>query len=184
MLGEGIEQLYVFVVFVVLAVLLAAVYIFGLGLFRSRLAGTIFDCLWGVVSLWLVWRTNLSVNNGQCRLYLFIALAAGAVIAYFTCKSTLDKASALLYNLFTTKLVDKSDGSDILQKNNLDTVRDGDIGTTDTRLHAVDTVDADVVAKRKSRSVKRKNSTGKVRSRSPRKTTRRKRLDRVHNKVG
>ena len=158
MLGVGIEQLYVFVVFGVLGVGIASVYIFGAGLFRGRLAGTIFDCIWGAVSLWLVWSVNLSVNNGQCRLFVFIALALGAVIAFFTCKRMLDKASALLYNLFTTKLVDKSDGSNLLQENNLDTVRDGDIGGTDTRLHSAGVSDPAVVAQRSSKGVKRKNS--------------------------
>ena len=171
MLGEGIEQLYVFVVFVVLGIVLAAVYIFGLGLFRSKLAGVIFDCLWGAASLWLVWRTNLSFNNGQCRLYIFIALALGAAIAYFTCKSTLDKASGLLYNLYTTKMVDASDGTDILQKNNLDTLRDGDIGATDTRQHAVGTVDANVVSKRQSRRAKRHYSARRRRHRNTEKRT-------------
>ena len=173
MLGVGIEQLYVFVVFAVLGVALAAVYIFGVGLFRGRVAGAIFDCVWGGVALWLVWRVNLDVNNGQCRLYLFIALLVGALVAYITCKSMLDKASALLYNLFTTKLVDKTDGSDLLQENNLDTVRNGDIGGTDTRLHASGVVDSTVGSVPSRRRVKRAHRRGKDRRRSKKQTARR-----------
>ena len=177
MLGEGIEQLYVFVVFVVIGVVLAAAYTFGVGLFRSRLAGTIFDCIWGAVSLWLVWRVNLGVNNGQCRLFLFVALFVGAVIAYITCKSMLDKASALLYNLFTTKLMDNSDGSDILQEDNLDNVRSGNLGVADIGMHATGVADAAVVAKRTGRRVKRAHSTSAKRPRRSRTTAPRQRND-------
>ena len=184
MLGQGIEQLYVFVVFVVLGIALCSAYLFGLGLFRSKLFGTIFDCIWGAVSLWLVWRVNLDVNNGQCRLFVFIAIVVGATLAYVSCKSMLDKASGLLYNLFTTKLVDVSDGSNLLQKNNLDTVRDGDIGATDTRLHAVGVTDATVGAKQPRRRFARKDSTGDGRHRRQKPAARRQRIIRLRDKVG
>ena len=165
MLGEGIEQLYVFAVFFALAVGLAAVYLFGLGLFRGRLAGTIFDCIWGAAALWLTWRVNLAVNNGQCRLYVFVALFAGATLACLTCKSMLDKASGMLYNLFTTKLVDNSDGSNLLQENNLNTVRDSDIGSSDIGMHAVGKSHATVVTKRSRSRAKRPDSARRRRHR-------------------
>ena len=184
MLGEGLEQLYVFVVFVVLGLALAAVYLFGLGLFRSKLFGAIFDCIWGGASLWLVWRVNIAVNNGECRLFVFIALAFGATVAVITCKSMLDKASALLYNLFTTKLVDKSDGSDILQEDNFDTVRDGDIGGADTRLHSAGVSGATVVSKRASRRVKQQNSPSAKRRRSKKRTARIHAIQRLREKMG
>ena len=184
MLGEGIEQLCVFAVFVVLGVTLAAVYIFGLGLFRSRLAGAIFDGIWGAASLYLTWRVNLGVNNGECRLYVFVALALGAVIAYFTCKSMLDKVSAVLYNLFTTRLMDKSDESNLLQENNLDTVRDGDIGATDTRLHSAGVTDTAVLSKRKSRRVRRNDSKGKRPRNHPTRTARIHAIQRIREKMG
>ena len=166
MLGEGIEQLYVFVVFAVVGVAVAAVYIFGLGLFKSRLFGAIFDGVWGAVSLWLIWRVNLAVNNGQCRLFVFVAIAAGAAIAYFSCKRMLDKLSALLYNLFTTKLVDEPDGNDFSQKDNLDNVRSGDASVADAGVHATGVAYSAVVTKRPRRSVKRHDSARKQRRRN------------------
>ena len=165
MLGVGIEQLRVFVVFAVLGVGLAAAYLFGLGLFRGRLFGTIFDCVWGAVAVWLTWQTNLSVNNGQCRLYVFVALALGATVAYFTCKSLLDKASGMLYNLFTTKLVDNSDGPNLLQENNLDTVRDSNTNRADIGMHAVGKSHATVVTKRSRSRAKRPDSARRRRHR-------------------
>ena len=184
MLGEGIEQLYVFAVFVALGVAISAAYLFGLGLFRGRLSGAIFDCVWGAVSLWLAWRVNLDVNNGQCRLFLFVALFVGALVAYITCKSTLDKASALLYNLFTTKLVDNTDGENLLQENNLDTVRDGDIGGTDTRLHSAGVTDAVVVAKRKGKRVRRNDSKSKRKRNFPRRVARVHEIKRIREEMG
>ena len=184
MLGEGIEQLYVFVVFVVLGVVLAAVYVFCLGLFRSRLAGAICDCMWGAASLWLVWRTNLAVNNGECRLFVFIALAIGALIAYVTCKRMLDKASALLYNLFTTKLVDKADGSNLLQENNVNTVRDGDIGATDTRLPVAGVTDATGSAKRTRKRIARNDSKGRRQRHHPARAARVHAIQRIRGKMG
>ena len=154
MLGEGIEQLCVFAVFVALGVGFSALYIFGVGLTKPRLAAIIFDLIFGAVCLYVVWKVNLEVNNGECRAFLFVGLALGSALTFVTCKRTLDKLSAMLYNLFTTKRVD-DDGTHILQKINSGDIRSGDTDTGIATLHAT----------RKSRSaVKRKRPHSEVRT--------------------
>ena len=150
MLGEGIEQLCVFAVFFALGVGFSALYIFGVGLTKPKIAAIIFDCIFGAVCLYVIWKVNLEVNNGECRAFLFVALIFGCAITFVTCKRTLDKLSAMLYNLFTTKLVD-NDGSHILQEINSSDIRSGDTGTGIASLHATGNSDADVVTKRTRR---------------------------------
>lgn len=145
LLGQGVEQLQAFVVFAVLGLALAAVYMFGLGLFRARLAGIVFDCVFGAVALWLVFITNLNVNNGEFRLFMFLGLSLGAIISVLTCKTLLDKLSSALYNLFTVNRENEDDGTDILQQKNVDNVRGGDAGAADTVVYAVNGSDANGV---------------------------------------
>lgn len=142
MLGKGIEQLQAFVVFAVLGLFLSAIYIFALGLLRGKLVGVIFDAIFGAVSLWLVFITNLNINNGEFRLFVFLGLAAGVIICVVTCKTLLDKASSALYNLFTVSSEDEEDGTHILQQKNVDTVRSGDAGTVDSGVYAAHDVNA------------------------------------------
>ena len=163
MLGEGVEQLCVFAVFFVLGVVLSALYIFGVGLTKLKLAAIIFDVIFGAVCLYVIWKVNLEVNNGECRAFLFVGLVAGAAITFVTCKSTLDKLSGMLYNLFTTKLTAEKDGTYILQKVNSGDIRSGDTDSGIASLHASG----------QSRSaVKRKRSHSKVRTASARRRTR------------
>lgn len=149
MLGEGVEQLCVFAVFAVTGVVLCACFVFCAGVFRTRLSACVSDAAVGLAALYAVWKINLELNNGEFRLYVFLGLAMGAVIAYFTCKRTLDKASALLYNWFT-KLTADDNGQNFSQKGNIDTVLRGDIGTDIAGVHAVGNADAVVVAQQQN----------------------------------
>ena len=160
MLGEGIEQLGVFAVFFALGVGLSALYIFGVGLTKPKLAAIIFDCIFGSGCLYVIWKVNLEVNNGECRAFLFVALALGSATSYFTCKRMLDKLSAMLYNLFT-KVND--DGKDILQEVDSSNVRSGNTGSGVASLHATGNADAMVVAKRSRRRSGKGNRKGKAR---------------------
>ena len=169
MLGKGIEQLCVFAVFFVLGAGFSAIYIFGVGLTKPKIAAIIFDSILGAVATYVIWKVNLELNNGECRAFLFVALIFGCVITFVTCKSTLDKLSAMLYNLFTTKLVD-NDGTHILQEVNSSNIRSGDTDTGIASLHATGNADADVVTKRSrkrngrthSRSAQRRNQTARA----------------------
>ncbi|MDE7454522.1 MAG: spore cortex biosynthesis protein YabQ [Clostridia bacterium] len=147
MLGKGIEQLYVFAVFVVFSLALCAVYLFGIGLFRSRLATLLFDVIFGVTSLCATVLLNLAVNNGEFRLFVFVAMALGAIICVATCKTLLDKVSSALYNLFTTKVEDSIDESHIPQKDQLDTNGSGGVDIVDTGVHTANIAHANVLAK-------------------------------------
>ena len=153
MLGEGIEQLCVFAVFSVLGVGLTAIYIFGVGLTKTKLAAIIFDSVFGAAAIYVIWKVNLEVNNGECRAFLFVGLIAGVAITFVTCKRTLDKLSAMLYNLFTTKQVD-DDGKTILQKMDSDTIRNGDTDTGIATLHATGKSRSAVVGKRSHSKVR------------------------------
>lgn len=154
MLGEGIEQLYVFAVFAVVGVALGVVYLLGIGVFRSKVAGVIFDAVFGFLAIYLVWKVNLETNNGEFRLFIVVGLALGVILAYFTCKTALDKVSCLLYNLFTTKLVDKDDETHFSQKVNVNTIRSGSASRSDTGVHAVGNAYADVSNKGTHRQVR------------------------------
>ena len=183
MLGEGLEQLCVFAVFVVLGVGFCAIYIFFAGLTKSRLAGVIFDSIFGAVAIYVVWKTNLEVNNGECRLFIFIGLVLGSVISFVTCKRTLDKLSAMLYNLFTTKLVDK-DGKTILQEMDSGVIRSGDTGTGIAPLHATGITDTMVVTKRTRRGIRATGRRSKVRRGKTTKTSRLHENKRVRKGMG
>ena len=171
-LGEGIEQLYVFAVFFALGLGFSLIYIFGVGLTKSKLAAIIYDSVFGAGAIFVVWKTNLEINNGEFRAFIFIGLALGCVTTYFTCKSTLDKLSAMLYNLFTTKFVEKGNGTDILQEVNIDNIRSGNAGAGAAGLHAVSNTDSMVVTKPTRRRVKRDDTAGARKRRRPAKATR------------
>lgn len=143
-LGEGIEQLGVFVVFAVVSVAFSCVYIFGYRLLKGIFA-VIFDALFGIACVFCVVFVNLAVNNGEFRLFVFAGIALGAIIAYFVCKTPLDKAANALYNLFTDKLADKDNGKNVLQQKNVGGVRGGDVAADNTGVHAVGNAHADGV---------------------------------------
>jgi len=116
MLGEGIAQLYAFLALFCVGALVALPYIFACGFLRTKLAAAIFDALYGAGALFVMWKTNLALNNGECRFFVFLGFFGGAVLAAILCKSTLDKFSASLYNLITSQKAVKKDGKAVLQK--------------------------------------------------------------------
>ena len=187
MLGEGIEQLCVFAVFFVLGVGFSAIYIFFVGLTKHKLAAIIFDCLFGAIALYVIWKVNLEVNNGEFRAFLFVGLAIGAVTTFVTCKTTLDKLSAMLYNLFTNLFADKSvdkDGKTILQKVDIGNIRSSSTDTGVASVHATGNVDSNVVAKRPRRRFGRSNRKSKARGRRSETKTSRNGFGRLRNKMG
>lgn len=165
MLGKGIEQLYVFAVFWALGVGLSLIYIFAVGLTKSKLAATVFDGIFGAVAIYLTWKVNLEINNGEFRLFIFVGLILGCVVTYFTCKSTLDKLSALLYNLLTIKIVEQSDGKDLSQKVDGNRVRGGNAGTGVAGLHATGNADTVVLTKSTRRRTKSNDTKSQGRRR-------------------
>lgn len=183
MLGEGIEQLCVFAVFFALGVGFCALYIFGVGLTKPKLAAIIFDCIFGAVAIYVIWKVNLEINNGECRAFLFVGLALGCVTSFFTCRSTLDKLSAMLYNLFTTKLVD-DDGTHILQEINSDVIHSGDTGTGIAPLHATGRSGSAVIRKRPHRKVRTASGTGRSRDNRPSGNARVSPIRRLREKMG
>ena len=184
MLGAGAEQLYVFAVFFVHGVGISAFYMFFLGLTRTKLAAVIFDSLFGAAAIYLTWKLNLEVNNGEFRAFLFVAIAVGCAVTYLTCKRTLDKLSSLLYNLFTEKLVDKSDGKSILQKINGNTVHSGNTGGSSASLRATDNSRSDVRSQRTRGKTQRANRRGKSSRRNDKGTTRVPSNGRLREKMG
>ena len=154
-LGEGIVQLYVFAVFWALGVGFCLIYVFGVGLTKTKLAAILFDCIFGAIVVYSVWKVNLEVNNGEFRAFIFVGLVVGCVTAYFTCKSTLDKLSAMLYNLFTTQLEKKSNGTDILQKVDGNNVRSGDTDSGTAGVPVADKPRSNVRTKRAHRNVRK-----------------------------
>ena len=143
MLGEGVQQFQVFVVFAVLGLALCSVYLFGMGLFRGRLATIIFDCIFGACSVYAVFATNLATNNGEFRLFIFIALAFGCILSVFTCKTLLDKVSSALYNLFTI-VEDEQDATLISQQSKVGINSGGGSAGAASDLYAANNVVADV----------------------------------------
>ena len=187
MLGEGIEQLCIFAVFFVLGTVFSAIYIFFVGLTKPKLAAIIFDCIFGALALYVTWKVNLQVNNGECRAFLFVALLAGVTFTYVTCKRTLDKLSSMLYNLFT-KLFERDsvddDGKTVLQKVNSSDIRSGDTDTGIASLHATGNADANVVTKRARRKASSAHRRRKrTRSTNPR-TAGVHAIERVRKRVG
>lgn len=185
MLGEGIEQLCVFVVFCALGVGFSALYIFGVGLTKSKIAAIVFDCIFGAGCIYVIWKTNLELNNGECRLFLFVGLLFGAIITYVTCKRTLDKLSAMLYNLFTTKFANVVDnGKTILQKVNSSDSDSGDTDTGIAGLHATGNADANGRTKRSRRRAGSQNRRSKGRRKQKGSASRRNERQRVADKMG
>lgn len=157
MLGEGIEQLRVFVVFAVLGLALMAVYLFGLGLFRSRLAIILFDGIFGVASIYAVFAVNLAVNNGEFRLFVFLGLAMGCVICAVTCKTLLDKASAALYNLCTKSTEDEANDAHVSQQKDIGLDSSGGNGSAVAGVHTADNSHSNVLAKSTRRKASKPN---------------------------
>lgn len=108
MLGKGIEQLQIFATFWAFSTLVTVVYLFANGLARSQLSKVILDVIFSIAVVPTFWMANLHFNNGEFRLFLFVAVAFGIATSYICFRSTLDKLSAKLYNLFTKQKVDNN----------------------------------------------------------------------------
>lgn len=115
-LGEGIQQFYVFCAFVALGTLIALPYLFVVGLTKNKLLSLLWDVLYGLATVFALWKFNLDVNNGEFRLFVFAAFLSGIAISCATCKTTLDKLSLRLYNFATLKKSEAQDGKAVLQK--------------------------------------------------------------------
>ena len=165
MLGEGIEQLYVFAVFSVLGLALCAVYVFSMGLLRNKLATVIFDCIFGAFGIYAVCAVNLAVNNGQFRIFVFLGLALGCIICVATCKTLLDKVSSALYNLFTSVSQEEDNGSRVSQQKISNTDSGGDNDSFAAGVHAVGNSHANDGVKSTRRNAKSANKAA-VRQRS------------------
>lgn len=138
-LGEGIEQFYIFCAFFALGALLALPYLFALGLIKSKVLSIVFDAVYCTATVFLLWKFNIETNNGECRAFVFLAFFAGIAIACATCKSTLDKLSFRLYNLFTLKRkAGVGDGKTVLQKTDGNIGNSNDSGADISAVHAAD----------------------------------------------
>ena len=184
MLGAGAEQIYVFAVFFVLGVGFCAFYLFFCGLTKSKLAAIIFDSLFGAGAIYALWKVNLEINNGEWRAFIFVALAIGCITTYFTCKMALDKASGMLYNLFTDKLVDKNDRTHILQKVNGNDIHSGDTDTGVAPLRAADNARPNVGSKRPNRKVRTTSERRRKRNNRPSANARVSKIGRLREKMG
>ena len=112
-LGKGIEQLQVFATFWAFSTLATAVYLFANGFVKSQIARVICDVIFSLLVVPLFLTANLHLNNGEFRLYLFLAMALGVITSCICFGRILDKLANKLYNLFTTKKVDNN-GKDFL----------------------------------------------------------------------
>lgn len=100
-LGANISQLYVFLLFFVLGVAITAVYMLGFKLTeRSRVATLVFDSVYGCGCAVLVWYVNLVKNNGEARVFVFVGLVVGALMAVKILKDVLFNAVYRLKRLF------------------------------------------------------------------------------------
>lgn len=108
MLGKGIEQLYLFGTFWAFSTIATVVYLFALGFLKTQLSKVIFDVIFSLAVVPLFLMANLHLNNGEFRLFVLFALTIGALTSCICFRSTLDKLSNKLYNLFTKQKVDNN----------------------------------------------------------------------------
>lgn len=149
-LGEGTHQLGVFVVFVCVGVVQAAVYIFANEFFKGKWS-VLWDSLFGVQFVFCVWAVNVQVNCGKFRGFVFVALAVGTIIAVATCKSVLDRTAKLLYNLATSQKV--ANNEIILQKGHVNFDSCGNNSVDIPVLHVADNANAANKPKTKIRKI-------------------------------
>lgn len=121
LLGSDITQAYVFLLFAAAGVVTGGVYRFLYALTAKGGFWAVFvDIAVGVAAvvgtLWL----NIVFNNGEARLYVYVAELGGALVSAAICGKPLDKLSARLYNRFTSKNgnEEQNDGTTVSQKVN------------------------------------------------------------------
>lgn len=89
-LGEDIGQLYIFLVFFSLGALVSTPY-FGLTKFaEGKLLSFVTDAVFCVTALFVLWVCNLFFNNGEFRLFVFVAFVAGTFASFFLCRRLRD----------------------------------------------------------------------------------------------
>ena len=184
MLGQGLTQLYAFLALFSVGALMALPYLFACGFLKSRLAAVIFDCLYGALAIYILWQTNLTLNNGECRFFVFLGFFGGAVIATVICKSTLDKWSDRLYNLITSQKAVQDNGKTVLQK---EIRRSNGSAHTGTGVSVPSTTGIPGAADSAKDGIKPPIATNRKRQgRRAGKTTRPRlpRRERIHNSVG
>lgn len=166
-LGADITQLYVFLLFFVVGVTLTILYLTGYELTkRAAVAAVVFDVLFGLASVYVVWKINLVKNNGEARPYVFFGLAAGIFVATKVFKTPLDKLAGRLYNLFTEINKRQKDGTTVLQKVNLDSDNSGNTGVGGVAVRASDVAHAvhvNVRSRKRAGNLGRGSSKGKRR---------------------
>jgi spore cortex biosynthesis protein YabQ len=101
---DATAQLLLFLVYVFLGIMLPTVYHILHSLLRpirrKHLLSVIFDVIFGVFALYIMWVVNFRLNDGQFRIYIALGLAIGA-LAYATILfSFLDNFGKTLYTLF------------------------------------------------------------------------------------
>lgn len=163
MLGEGIQQLYVFLAFTATGALLALPYLFFEGLCKPRFAALLLDGGYGILSLFVLWKLNVQVNNGSFRWFVFLGAALGVTIVCATCKTTLDKLSSALYNLLTSIKVGKDDGKTVLQKGHSHIVDSGNSSSDFSSVHVADKSDAAFQSETNGGKIGKNGRTGKSR---------------------
>ena len=156
LLGVGKEQLYVFLLFVALGVVVGVVYLIGYKLTKGRLAAALFDGIYCIGCAVVLFFVNLVRNNGQARLHVFVGLAVGVALSWLICAKPLDKPLGRLYNRLTQLGSEvNDDGTTVPQKINGNTDCDGNTGSGTVALRIVDDAVAnDGVARSRGKTAK------------------------------
>ena len=156
LLGVGKEQLYVFLLFVALGVVVGVGYLIGYKLTKGRLAAALFDGIYCTASAFALFFLNLTANNGQARLHVFVGLAVGVALSCAICSKPLDKPLGRLYNRLTQLGSEvNDDGTTVSQKIDGNTDGSGNTGIGAVALRTVDNpVTNDGVARSRRKTAK------------------------------
>lgn len=163
LLGVGKEQLYVFLLFVALGVVVGVGYLIGYKLTKGRLAAALFDGIYCTASAFALFFLNLTANNGQARLHVFVGLAIGVALSCAICSKPLDKPLGRLYNRLTQLGSEvNDDGTTVSQKIDGNTDGSGNTGIGAVALRAVDNpVTNDGVARSRRKTAKTRGKRSK-----------------------
>ncbi len=112
-LGVGDEQLWIFLLFWAISVVIATVFLLLDKLCKKYIWVVVADVMFCSMAFCLFFACNLHFNNGAFRIFPLFAMALGFKTAHICFARPLDKVVNKLYNLFTNKKVDKN-GKDIL----------------------------------------------------------------------
>ena len=148
LLGVGKEQLYVFLLFVALGVVVGVGYLIGYKLTKGRLAAALFDGIYCTASAFALFFLNLTANN--------VGLAVGVALSCAICSKPLDKPLGRLYNRLTQLGSEvNDDGTTVSQKIDGNTDGSGNTGIGAVALRTVDNpVTNDGVARSRRKTAK------------------------------